>query len=123
MGPNPILDTQLLSHIQLSATPWTVAHEAPLSMGFPRQEYWGGLPFDSSGDLPDSGIKPTSPALQANSLSLSHLESPGDEYTLFVLLFFRLSCSCRGGENRTHPSSQKTGSSCPEQISLAKAKS
>ena len=45
-------------------------------MGFPRQEYWGGLPFDSSGDLPDSGIKPTSPALQADSLLLSHRPSP-----------------------------------------------
>ena len=39
------------------ATPWTVAHQAPLSMGFPRQEYWSGLPFPSPGDLPDPGIK------------------------------------------------------------------
>ena len=45
-----------------SATPWTVAHQAPLSMGFPRQEYWSGLPFPSPGDLPDPGIKPTFPA-------------------------------------------------------------
>ena len=44
------------------ATPWTVAHQAPLSMGFSRQEYWSGLPFPS-GDLPDPGIKSTSPAL------------------------------------------------------------
>ena len=49
------------------ATPWAVAHQAPLSMGFPRQEYWSDLPFPSSGDLPDSGIKPPSPALQAVS--------------------------------------------------------
>ena len=49
-------------------TPWTVAHQAPLSMGFPKQEYWGGLPFPSPGDLPDPGIKPRSPALQADSL-------------------------------------------------------
>ena len=49
MGPNPILHAQLLSHIQLSATPWTVAHQAPPSMGFPRQEYWGGLQFPSPG--------------------------------------------------------------------------
>ena len=54
---------QLLSHsvTSTSATPWTVACQAPLSMGFPRQEYWSGLPFPSPGDLPDPGIKPTSP--------------------------------------------------------------
>ena len=45
------------------ATPWTVAHQAPLSMGFPRKEYWSGLPFPSPGDLSDSGIKPRSPVL------------------------------------------------------------
>ena len=50
------------------ATPWTVARQAPLSMGFPRQEYWSGLPFPSPGDLPDPAIEPGSPALQANSL-------------------------------------------------------
>ena len=44
-------------------TPWTVACQAPLSMGFPRQEYWSGLPFPSSGDLPDPGIEATSPVL------------------------------------------------------------
>ena len=43
--------------------PWTVACQAPLSVGFPRQEYWSGLPFPSLGDLPDPGIEPTSPAL------------------------------------------------------------
>ena len=51
-----------------SVTPWTVALQAPLSMGFPRQEYWSGLPFPSPGDLPDPGIEPGSPALQAVSL-------------------------------------------------------
>ena len=49
-------------------TPWTVAHQAPLSMEFFRQEYWGGLRFPSPGDLPDPGIEPRSPALQADSL-------------------------------------------------------
>ena len=49
-------------------TPWTIAHQAPLSMGFSRQEYWSGLPFPSPGDLPNPGIKPGSPALQADSL-------------------------------------------------------
>ena len=48
-------------------TPWTVARQAPLSMGFPKQEFWSGLPFSSSGDLPDPWITPTSPALQADS--------------------------------------------------------
>ena len=49
-------------------TPWTVAHQAPLSMGFSRQEYWSGLPFPSPGDLPYPAIEPRSPALQADSL-------------------------------------------------------
>ena len=49
-------------------TPWTVAHQAPLSKGFPRQEYWSELPFPSPGDLPNPGIEPRSPALQADSL-------------------------------------------------------
>ena len=53
---------------------WTVAHQAPLSMGFSRQEYWSWLPCPSLGHLPDPGIKPTSPALQADSLQLSHEE-------------------------------------------------
>ena len=49
-------------------TPWTVAHQPPLSMGFSREEYWNGLPFPSPEDLPKPGIKPGSPALQAASL-------------------------------------------------------
>ena len=49
--------------VKLFATPWTVACQAPLSMGFPRQEYWSGLPLSSPGDLPDPGIKPGSLAL------------------------------------------------------------
>ena len=65
--------------ISLTVTPWTVAHRAPLSMGFSRQEYWSGLPCPPPGDLPDPGIKPTSPmvpSLQAASLLLSHWGSP-----------------------------------------------
>ena len=58
------------------ATPWTVVCQAPLSMGFPRQEYWSGLPFSSSGYLPNSGVEPVSPALQVNSLPMSHQGSP-----------------------------------------------
>ena len=67
----------LLSHfgrIQLFATLWTVARQAPLSMGFSRQEYWSGLPCPPPGDLPDPEIKPRSPALQAHSLPA---EPPG----------------------------------------------
>ena len=54
--------------------PWTVAHQAPLSMGFPRQEYWSGLPCTPPGDIPNPGIKPRSPALQPDS---SPIEPPG----------------------------------------------
>ena len=61
-----------LSHDPFFATPWTVAHQAPLSMGFSRQEYWSWLPFPSPGDLPDPGIEPGSPALQANTLPSEH---------------------------------------------------
>ena len=57
-----------LSHVQLFATPWTVAHQAPLSMGFSRQEYWSGLPSPSPGGLSDTGMEPRSPVLQADSL-------------------------------------------------------
>ena len=52
---------KLLSRVQLFATSWTVAHQAPLSMEFSRQAYWSGLPFPSPGDLPNLGIKPGSP--------------------------------------------------------------
>ena len=62
----------LLSHVHISATPRTAACQAPLSMGFPRQEYCSGLPFPSPEDLPNPGIKPTSSALQSYSLLLSH---------------------------------------------------
>ena len=63
-----MLKCQSLSHARLFVNPWTVACLAPLSMGFSRQEYWSGLPFPSPGDLPDPGIQPGSPALQADSL-------------------------------------------------------
>ena len=70
------------------ATPWTVACQAPLSRGFSRQEYWSGLPFPSPGDLPDLGIKPTSPALQVDSLPLSHQGSYPGVKTYFKFFFF-----------------------------------
>ena len=64
-----------LSRVQLFVTLWTVAHQAPSSVGFPRQAYWNGLPFSSPGDLPDPGIELRSLALQAYSLPS---ESPGN---------------------------------------------
>ena len=67
-------EVKSLSHVQLFAAPWTVAHQAPPSMGFSRQEYWSGLPFPSPGDLPNSGIEPRSPVLQADALTS---EPPG----------------------------------------------
>ena len=57
-------------------TLWTVAHQAPLSTEFPRQEHWSGLPFASPGDLPNPGIELTSRAVQVDALPLSHVESP-----------------------------------------------
>ena len=62
-----------LSPVWLSATPWTIARQAPLSVGFSRQEYCSGLLFPFLGDLPNPGIKLASPALQADSVSLRHL--------------------------------------------------
>ena len=61
-----------LSRVRLFATQWTVAHQAPPSMGLSRQEYWSRLPFPSTGDLPDPGIEPGSPTLQADALPLRH---------------------------------------------------
>ena len=63
-----------LSHVWLFATPWTVAHQVPPSIGFFRQEYWNGLLFPSPGDLPNPGIEPRSPALRADVLTS---EPPG----------------------------------------------
>ena len=68
-----------LSRVWLFATLWTVAHQAPLSMGFSRQEYWSGLPVPSPGNLPDPGIEPKSPGLWADALTS---ELPGKP-TLF----------------------------------------
>ena len=67
---------KLLGHVRLFATPWTVAYQAPPSMGFSRQECWSELPFPPPGDLPDPRIEPGSPALQADALRLNHQGSP-----------------------------------------------
>ena len=68
------VNVKSISCVRLFVTPWTVARQAPLSMEFFRQEYWSGLPFPSPGDLPTPGIKPGSPALQADA---SPSEPPG----------------------------------------------
>ena len=70
----------LLSHAHLFVTPWTVAHQATLSMGFSRQEYRSVWPCPSPGDLPNPGIKPVSPTVQEDSLPLSHLGSPWQQF-------------------------------------------
>ena len=75
------------SRVQLCATPWTIAGQAPLSMEFSRQEYSSGLPFLPPGNLPHPGVKPRSPALQADSL-LS--ESPGKMLLPFYLDFTQI---------------------------------
>ena len=82
-----------------SVTLWAVAHQALLSMGFSRQEYWKGLPFPPPGDLPDPGMKPLSPvssALQADSLPFSHWGSPKTEILCekYKHRITHLICSC-----------------------------
>ena len=74
---------KLLSRVRLFPTPWTVAYQAPLSMGFSRRECWSGLPFPSPGDLPDPEIEPGSPTLQADTLPS---EPPGRSILLFIIL-------------------------------------
>ena len=72
--------------VWLFETPWTIAHQAPLSMGFTRQEYWSGLPFPSSGDLPNAGIKckpPMSPALAGRFFTT---EQPGKPHSWWPVL-------------------------------------
>ena len=75
-----------LSRIRLFATPWTVAYQASLSMGFSRQEYWSGLPFPSPGDLPNPGIEPGSPALEADALTSEPPGKPRNKSKLLTLL-------------------------------------
>ena len=73
-------ESESLSRARLLATPWTVAYQAPPSIGFSRQACWSGLPFPSPGDLPDPGIKPGSPTLQADAL-LSEPRKPTTDIT------------------------------------------
>ena len=94
----------VLSHVQLFVTPWTLAYEFPLFLGFSRQEYWSGLLFPTPGDLPDSGIGPASLCIDRQILyQLNHLgvHLNGRVYALFRKMtievfhsFFKLSCLC-----------------------------
>ena len=72
-------EVKSLSGVQLFVTPWTIVYRAPPSLGFSRQEYWSGLPFPSPGDLPNPGIEPRSPELQADALLPEPPGKPGDE--------------------------------------------
>ena len=78
-APEELLKVKVksLSRVRLFATPWTVAYQAPPSMGFFRQEYWSGFPFPSPGDLPNPGVEPRFPALEANALTS---EPPGKSF-------------------------------------------
>ena len=79
-------EVKSLSRVWLFATPWTIAHQAPLSMGFSRQEYWNGLPFPSPGNLPNPGIEPRSPTLQADALT-SELPGKPCAYGIAILIW------------------------------------
>ena len=92
------MEVKSLSHVQLFATPWTVAHQAPLSMEFSRQEYWSGLPFPSPGDLSDPGIEPGSPTLQADTLPSEPQGKPilaftGELFHFVIFLFLAVAFS------------------------------
>ena len=77
------VSTTLLNHVQLFVTLWAVAHQAPLSMGFSRQEYWSGLSFPTPGNLPDPGIEPASlvsPALAGEFFTTAPSGKPTSSY-------------------------------------------
>ena len=79
---------KVLSFVQLFVTLWTVVCQASLSLGFSKQEYWSGLPFPSPWDLPDSGIEPGSPALEADALTS---ESPGKPQEALYMCIYSFS--------------------------------
>ena len=109
------MKVKLLSCVQLFATPWTVAYQAPLSVGFSRQEYWSGLPFPFSGDLPDPGIEPGSPALQADALPSEPLHtdfSGGRSGGLVFPSLSEFSRVCCGPHSQSLWHSQQSRSRC-----------
>ena len=81
----------LFSHVQLFATPWTVACQASLSLGFSRQEYWSGLPFPTPGDLPHPGIEPKSPKSSALVGGFFTTSATWEAlFTLYLALYFKI---------------------------------
>ena len=77
---------QAFSHVQLSATPWTIAQQSPLFMGFPRQEYWSGLPLPSPRHLPDPDSEPESPALAGGFFTAEPSGKPTPLYKAGLML-------------------------------------
>ena len=93
-----------LSNLMTLATSWTVACQAPLSMEFSRQEYWSGLPFSSSGDLPDPGIKPVSPALRAGRFFTNYKGSyKGSPLKVLMVVVCGLATRIIREQNRQSP--------------------
>ena len=82
-----------LSSVQLFVTPWTIAYQAPPSMGFFRQEYWSGLPFPSPGDFPNPGIEPGSPALQTDVLPSETTRETMKVLRLILIGLVQITCS------------------------------
>ena len=85
-----------LSHSVVSdfVTLWAVARQAPLFMGFSRQEYWSGLPFPPSGDHPDLGIEPASPVAPAFAGRFFSIEPPGKPWEIIIIAFISVSFDC-----------------------------
>ena len=84
----------LFSLVASFAAPWTVAYQGPLSMGFPRQEYWSGLPFPSPGDLPDPGIKPVSSVWMGRFFTTEPPGKPKRSLPHFYYIICSVSQSC-----------------------------
>ena len=89
------MHAQSLSYVWLFGTSWTVAHRAPLSMGFPRQEYWSGLPFPFPGDLHDPRIEPTSFASSALAGGFFTTEPPGKPIYVYLILHWKVKHSLK----------------------------
>ena len=99
--PKVKVKVKSLSCVRLFATPWTVAYQASPSMGFSRQEYWSGLPFPSPGDLPDPGIEPRSPALEADALTSEPPGKPPHDLIASQRLYLQMSSHWGLGFNIT----------------------
>ena len=96
------------------STPWTVALQAPLSMEFSRQKYWSGLPFPSPGDIPNPGIEPRTPALQADALPSEPPGKPPRNYMLLLLSCFSCVRLCATPETAAHQAPPSLGFSRQE---------